>query len=184
MRRRLFIYFLLLTLSVVATGQVIDTTKAINTWELKHNYTRFEEVSLDTNMHQVQKEYNPALLQGFSYEYLGILGHSLNHVDFFLRPEPDAFLFGRAWEPYLKRADRTTFFNTKTPITSLAYSTSFSDWREENVEALHTQNFSPFTNFGFDFNILAGKELFFNQATRVNRVGLFGSHAKDKYSIF
>ena len=60
-----------------------------------HNFTRFEETPLDTNMHQLQRDYHPAYKQGFSYENLGILGHSLNHVDFFLRPEPDAFLFGR-----------------------------------------------------------------------------------------
>jgi len=185
-RRRLFIYFLLLTLTVAATGQVIDTTKAINTWELKHNYTRFEEVSLDTNMHQVQKEYNPALLQGFSYESLGNLGHALNHVDFFLRPETDVFLFGRAWDPYLKTADRTTFFNTKTPFTSISYSTNLfvNQAPEETIEALHSQNASPFTNFGIYFNILSGKPYYENQKTRVNRVGLFGSHAKNKYSIF
>ena len=150
-----------------------------------HNFTRFEETPLDTNLHQVQRDYNPAYKEGFSYESLGILGHALNHVDFFLRPEPDAFVFGRAWEPYLKTPERTIFFNTKTPFTSLAYSTNpFIEYREENVEALHTQNFSPFTNFGIVFNILAGKALYENQATRVNRVGLFGSHAKDRYSIF
>lgn len=150
-----------------------------------HNFTRFEETPLDTNLHQVQRDYNPAYKEGFSYESIGILGHALNHVDFFLRPEQDAFVFGRAWEPYLKTPERTIFFNTKTPFTSLAYSTNpFIEYREENVEALHTQNFSPFTNFGIVFNILAGKALYENQATRVNRVGLFGSHAKDRYSIF
>lgn len=150
-----------------------------------HNYTRFEETPLDTNMHQLQRDYNPAFREGFRYESLGILAHAVNHVDFFLRPEPDAFVFGRGWEPYLKTPARTTFFNTKTPFTSLAYSTNpFIEYREENVEALHTQNFTPFTNFGIEFNILAGKALYENQATRANRVGLFGSHAKDKYSIF
>ena len=55
-----------------------------------HHYTRFEETPLDTNMHQVHRDYHPAFKQGFSYEYLGVLGHSLNHVDFFQRPEADA----------------------------------------------------------------------------------------------
>jgi hypothetical protein len=136
-------------------------------------------------MHHLHKEYQPAYEQGFSYEYLGILGHALNHVDFFLRPEPDAFLFGRAWEPYLKTPERTIFFNTKTPFTSLAYSTiPVKQWREENIDVLHTQNVSPYSNFGLLFNILAGKELYTNEETRVNRIGLFGSHAKDRYSIF
>lgn len=174
-----------LAVAVVAHGQVIDTSKTINTWELKHNFTRFEEVSLDTNMHELHKEYNPAFKQGFSYEYLGILGHALNHVDFFLRPKPDDFLFGRAWNPYLKTPERTIFFNTRVPYTSVAYSTiTVKKWREENIDVLHSQNVSPFTNFGIEFNILSGKELYSNQDTKANRVGLFGSHAKNKYSIF
>jgi hypothetical protein len=169
----------------LVSGQVIDTTKKINTWKLTHNFTRFEETPLDTNMHQLQRDYNPVYQQGFSYEYLGNLGRAINHVDFFLRPEPDRFLFGRSWDPYLKRPDRTTFFNTKTPFTSIAYSSlPVVDWREENLDALHTQNITPFTNFGIEFNILAGKPLYENEETRVNRVGLFASHAKDRYSIF
>lgn len=166
-------------------GQVIDTTKQINTWKLMHNFTRFEETPLDTNLHQVHRDYHPAFSQGFSYEYLGILGHSLNHVDFFRRPEANAFVFGAGWDPYLKTPDRTIFFNTKTPFTVLSYhAMPLIEWREENVEALHTQNLTPFTNFGLEFNILAGKPLYTNEETRANRVGLFGSHAQNKYSIF
>jgi len=183
--RRLFILLLLSTSFIATLAQVIDTSKQINTWKLMHNFTRFEETPLDTNMHQVHREYQPAFERGFSYEYLGILGHALNHVDFFLRPEADAFVFGVGWDPYLKTADRTIFFNTKTPFTSLSYSTiPVVDWREENVQALHTQNATPYTNFGLDFNIMAGKPLYTNEETRSNRVGLFGSHAKGKYSIF
>ena len=164
---------------------MIDTSKQINTWKLMHHYTRFEDTPLDTNLHQVQRIYNPVFQEGFSYESLGILGHSVNHVDFFRRPEADAFIFGSGWNPYLKTPDRTTFFNTKTPFTTLSYSSiPFVEWREENVEALHTQNLNPFTNFGLYFNILAGKALYEHQETRVNRVGLFGSHARNRYSIF
>lgn len=170
---------------MLAKTQVIDTTKKINTWKLMHNYTRFEEAPLDTSMHQLQWKYQPAYEEGFSYEYLGILGHGLNHVDFFLRPENDAFVFGTGWNPYLKTPDRTLFFNTKSPFTTLTYTTiPVVQWKEENIEALHTQNFSPFTNFGLEFNILSGKELYTNETTRANRIGLFGSHAKNRYSIF
>lgn len=171
--------------AMLAHGQVIDTSRNINTWMLKHNYTRFEDVQLDTNMHQVQRDYHPAYHEGFSYESVGILGGAVNHVNFLLQPDPAVFLFGRAWEPYLKTAERTIFFNTKTPFTSLSYSTiPVKEWREENIEVLHTQNASPYTNFGIEFNILTGKPLYTNQGTRTTRVGLFGSHAKNKYSIF
>ena len=185
MRRIVIISVLILAVAVVAHGQVIDTTRKINTWMLKHIYTRFEDVQLDTNTHQLQRDYQPAYDQGFSYESVGILGHAMNHVDFMLRPGPDQFLFGRAWEPYLKTAERTIFFNTKTPYTSLFYATiPVKSWKEENIEVLHTQNFSPYTNFGIEFNILAGKPLYTRQETRSTRVGLFGSHAKNRYSIF
>ena len=143
---------------------------------------------MDTNMHLLQRDYQPAYKQGTSYEYLGVLGHALNHVDFFLRPEPEAFVFGRGWEPYLKTPERATFYNTKTPFTSIAYSgVQLISQREETIEALHTQNFSPFTNFGIEFNILAGQDdrRSINKSDyRTNRVGLFGSHAKNKYSVF
>lgn len=171
---------------MLANAQVIDTTKRINTWKLMHNYTRFEETPLDTSMHQLHRMYQPAYDEGFSYEQVGLVGHGLNHIDFLLRPEPDAFVFGGAWDPYLKTADRTTFFNTKSPFTTLSYSTMFfvNQAPEENIRALHTQNFSPFTNFGLDFNILSGKPYYNNEKTRATRVGLFGSHAKNSYSIF
>ena len=152
---------------------------------LKHNFTRFEDVQLDTGMHQVHRDYNPAYHEGFAYESLGVLAHALNHLDFTGRPDPSVFLFGRAWEPYLKTAERTVFFNTKTPFTTLAYSTiPVKAWKEEHVEALHTQNLSPFTNFGIEFNILSGKPLYTNQGARATRTGIFASHAKERYSIF
>jgi len=184
-RRFFLISILISAASVLAHGQVIDTTMNINTWMLKHNYTRFEDVLLDTNTHQLQREYNPAYLQGFSYESVGILAHGLNHVDFMRRPDPTVFLFGRAWDPYLKTAERTVFFNTKSPFTRLSYSTiPVKDWREETVSLMHTQNASPYTNLGIDFSILSGKSLYNNQETKSIRAGLSGSHAKNRYSIF
>ncbi|MFO7669547.1 MAG: putative porin [Bacteroidales bacterium] len=170
---------------MLAHTQVIDTAKRINTWKLMHNYTRFEEAPLDTSMHQLELNYQPAFKEGFSYEYLGILGHGLNHLDFFLRPENDAFVFGNGWNPYLKTPERTLFFNTKSPFTILSYTTMpIVSWKEDNISVLHTQNLSPYSNLGLEFNILAGKELYTNEATRSNRIGLFGSHARNRYSIF
>ena len=67
-RRIYFISILIFAAALLAQGQVIDTTMDINTWMLKHNFTRFEDVPLDTNTHQLQRDYNPAYQQGFSYE--------------------------------------------------------------------------------------------------------------------
>lgn len=170
---------------MLVQAQVIDTSRNINTWMLKHSYTRFEEIPLDTNTHQLQHDYHPAYLQGFAYESVGMLGHAVNHVDFMRRPDAGVFLFGRAWDPYVKSAERTVFFNTKKPFTRLSYQTiPVKDWKDESVSIMHTQNFTPYTNFGLDFNILSGKSLYNNQSTRSYRAGLFGSHVKNRYSIF
>ena len=166
-------------------AQVIDTSVAINTWKLMHNYTRFEETGLDTVLHRFHTEVNPILDRGFSYEYLGIVGHAANHVDFFERPGNKAFFFGNGWNPYLQTPDREVFFNTKKPFTEISYTTiPVVSWKEENIRALHTQNVSPYTNLGLRFNILSGKQLYTNEDTRSTRISLFGSHAKDRYSIF
>jgi len=150
-----------------------------------HNYTRFEETDLDTVLYQFHRSYNPIYEYGYSYEYLGIVGHAANHVDFFKRPGNDAFFFGNGWNPYLQTPDREVFFNTKKPYTEIAYTTiPVVDWREETISALHTQNINPYTNIGFKFNILSGKQLYTNEDTRSTRLSLFGSHAKDRYTIF
>jgi len=185
-RRFFYIWALLLMVWPLAKAQVIDTSKQINTWKLMHSFTRFEETPLDTNLHQVHRDFHPAFAQGFSYEYLGNLGQPMRHVDYFLRPETDAFVFGNGWEPYLMTPERTRFFNTKSPYTLLSYSSNLfiNQAPEETIQALHSQNLSPWSNFGLLFNILSGKPYYTNQESRVNRVGLFGSHAKDRYSIF
>ena len=163
---------------------MIDTSAAINTWRLMHNYTRFEDTDLDTVIFRIHNEFNPILDHGFSYEYLGIVGHAANHIDYFKRPGNDAFFFGNGWNPYLQTPEREVFFNTKKPFTEVAYTTiPIVNWREENIRALHTQNISPFTNIGLRFNILSGKELYTNEDTRSTRISLFGSHARNRYSI-
>ncbi len=184
-KRRFYITLIIAVCPVLIEAQVIDTSKTINTWQLMHNFTRFEEVALDTNTHQIQRDYHPIFERGFAYEQLGILAQAVNHLDFFKRPANDFFLFGRAYEPYLKTPGRTMFFNTRVPFTTLAYSlTPLVDAREENVTALHTQNLNPFTNFGLVFNVLSGRPLYNNEGAKATRTGLFGSYARDRYSIF
>ncbi|MEZ5070507.1 MAG: putative porin [Bacteroidales bacterium] len=163
----------------------MDTSRTINSWGLKHHFTRFEEVRIDTNTAQLQRGYLPVYKEGFAYEFPGMVGQGVNHLDFFLRPGNETFLFGRPWEPYLKKPDRTTFFNTKVPFTSLAYSMKFPPGtREESVEALHTQNLSPFTNFGLEFSLLSGQQFYDHERSKLARSGLFLSHNKEKYSLF
>ena len=166
-------------------AQVIDTSKSINTWTLQHNYSRFEDTQLDTLLFEFTENFNPRQRYGSRFDHLGILGHAAQDRYFFNRPGPGRFIFGNSLQPYLATPERTVFFNTKNPFTELSHTTIPAvDWREETVRARHTQNMTPFSNIGIDFELLSGKELYPNEETRVSRVTLFGSHARDKYSVF
>jgi len=150
-----------------------------------HNYSRFEDVTLDTALADLHLEFNPIYRNGMAYEDLGIIGNAAQSINFFERPGTTQFLFGNSLAPYLANPDRTIFYNTKNPFTELVYSNIFGfDWNEETVRFLHTQNMDPFTNIGLDFELLSGKDYYDNQATRVTKFTLFGSRAKDKYSAF
>lgn len=150
-----------------------------------HNYSRFEDIPLDTSLYDLRNNFNPMLRNDFAYEHTGNLGHAAQNMDFFNRPGTDQFLFGTALYPYLANPDRTVFYNTRQPFTEIIYSNILGvEWNEETIRFLHTQNIDPFSNIGIDFEVLTGKELYNNEETRATKFTLFGSRAKDKYSAF
>lgn len=182
---RLYIIPVLAIFSIEMSGQIVDTSKSVNTWKLMHNYSRFEHVDLDTTIFHLHKDYNPIHRVGFAYENLGIIGSAAQNIYFFDRPLTDQFLFGSSLQPYLATPDRTVFYNTRKPFTELVYSNiPGNQWGEETVRFLHTQNMDPFSNIGIDFELLSGKELYKNEESRVTRFTLFTSRAKEKYSSF
>ncbi len=181
----LHIFLLLVLLSAEASGQIVDTTKKINSWKLMHNYTRFEDTGLDTSLYDVHVVFNPLLRKGTAYESVGILGHAAQNMYLSDRPSNNQFFFGSSMHDYLATPDNTVFYNTRTPFTELLYSNQLgNDWNEETVRFLHTQNMDPFTNIGIDLELLSGKELYINETSRVSKFTLFGSRAHNSYSAF
>jgi hypothetical protein len=179
------IFLLLGLLSIEATGQIVDTTKKINSWRLMHNYTRFEDTSIDTSLYDVHVVFNPLLRKGFAYESLGVLGHAAQNLYLYDRADNNQFLFGASMVGYMATPDNTIFYNTRTPFTEILYSNQLGvDWNEETIRFLHTQNMDPFTNIGIDLELLSGKELYINETSRVSKFTLFGSRANNRYSAF
>ncbi len=180
-----YILFFILVASGTVTAQVIDTTMRINAWKLMHNYSRFEDTEMDTTLFGLHQEFNPLYKYGDYYEQIGILGHAVQNLNFFERPGTTNFLFGSGMYPYLSTPDRTVFYNTRTPYTELIYSNMLgTQANEESVRFMHTQNMDPFSNIGIEFELLSGKEFYFNERSRASRITLFGNRTKDKYSAF
>ncbi|MCF8224364.1 MAG: putative porin [Bacteroidales bacterium] len=179
------IVIFLICLCAPVTAQVVDTSKNINAWKLMHNYSRFEDVELDTSLFDLYTIYNPLYRNGFAYEYLGNLGSAAQNMEIFQRPESNAFLFGTGMAPYMATPDRTIFYNTRNPLTEIMYSNIIGvNWNEETVKFLHTQNMDPFSNIGIEFEVLAGNELYENEESRVTKFTLFGNRTKEKYAAF
>jgi len=105
---------LLVGLSTQVHGQVVDTSRNINTWTLMHNYSRFEDIEMDTSLYDLHLDYNPLYRNGFSYEYLGILGSAAQNHDVFARPGTSNFLFGSSLYPYLQ-IPTVPFFTIPNP---------------------------------------------------------------------
>jgi len=183
---KLNIILVLLTIGLSAQAQIIDTTQRINTWTLKHNYTRFEKAEADTSLEDFHRTFYLADHSGDLYGSTAIICNGMQNLDYFNRPANGSFLFGRAYEPYLMTPENTIFYNTKVPFTQISYTTTISmaSWKEETASALHTQNFDPFTNFGFKLNFESGTSIFINDDCHMSNFTFFGSHAKGKYSAF
>jgi len=182
---KLNIIFLLLLFSAASFAQKIDTTQRINTWTLQHNYTRFETTVPDTSLDNFHRIINPMNRNLAVYNTVGIIGNAAQNVNYINRPAIKNFLFGSAYFPYLATPENTVFYNTKVPFTEISYSTMpIVTWKEETASVLHTQNMNPFTNFGFRYDLSAGTAVYDNEDSRSNHFTFFGSHAKDKYSVF
>lgn len=176
---------ILTCLSIHVTGQVVDTSKTINSWKLMHNYSRFEDTPLDTTIFDLHQQFNPLYRIGNAYEHTGIIGNAAQNIYFFDRAPSKLFMFAKAYYPIMADPDKTIFYNTRKPFTELSYSNiPNSEWGEETVRFLHTQNMDPFSNIGLDFEVLAGRKLYKNEDTKVTKFTLFGSRAKEKYNAF
>jgi len=150
-----------------------------------HNYSRFEDTSMDTTMYDQRVYFNPIYRNGTQFESTGIIGGGVQDVYFFNRPGTHSFLFGTSLYPYMATPDRTIFYNTRKPFTEISYSNlANTQWGEESLRFLHTQNMDAYSNVGLDLEVLSGRELFTNEDKRVTKFTLFANRTRDKYAAF
>ena len=168
-----------------ANNAVTDTTApVVRTWQLKDDYSRLEDYTLDTMQTSFQV-YNPVFRQSICNLYLGNLGLAAR-TNLNFSPESDIrYLFLVPYKPYLVQASDNVYFNVRKPLSLLEYSSTGQnkEKRGQMVRILHTQNINKYLNGGFDLRLSASQGHFINQKAKLTNVRFFSSFIKGDLSF-
>lgn len=184
MNKHITILFILSRLFFSSFSQEPDTAKIINALTINPVTGKLETVDIDTTLFN-SRFYNPPFQNSISVTFLGNAGqpflnnHTFDQIGF--KP----FLFHSGIDEYFHTPYNTFHYNTRKPFTEIRYMSSGARSNSEQViRALHTQNITPNSNIGLNYDVIASKGIFIRQEALANRFTLFGSHNKDRYAIY
>jgi hypothetical protein len=175
-----FTLFLFVFTTVFA--QVPPDYRFVKTWHISDRFAVVDSIPVDTAHINFQ---NDNLIDRFSIanSYNGNLGSPIQSKLYFNRPAHTDFMFSDAYFPYIKRVDNTTFYNTKTPFSSLHYNTGGTNYREEDhVKFLFTANANKKLNFGTTLDYVYAPGEYQNQSAKRFAGSLFGSYDGTHYT--
>jgi hypothetical protein len=191
--RSFLVFILLFCQLILLNGQVQDnnisktvpdtTAPIVRTWQLKDDYSRLEDIPLDTMQTSFQI-YNPVFKYSFCNLYLGNLGLAARTNNYFELASDIRYLFLNPYRCYLARASDNIYFNIRRPFSILEYSSSGQnkERRGQMVRAFHSQNFNQYLNGGFDLRLSSSKGNFVNQKAKLTNVRFFSSYIKGDFS--
>ncbi len=182
--RLLTVIFLFHALPALARDEPDSTQAFVRTWNLEKDFIVQHDAEIDTFQQQLQL-YNPVFRSSISNAYPGNVG--MPAKDLIIPPEQnrEEFLFLRNYRPYLQLPFNTVYYNVRKPFTQLSYQGAglSKAKREESAEVIHTQNASPFLNFGGQFRLFSSEGQYANQKSKVSLLDLFGSYSRDRLSV-
>ena len=185
MIRNSFIFLAVITLTLSASfAQKVDTTAIITAKKIDELSKQAVQSDIDTGMISFHY-YNPAYKESFSNQFLGNTGSAFQNNLFSQRKTQTPFIFAEPFLHYYHNPYKRNHFNTRRPFTQLSYITAGNrEISEQVLNAVHTQNFNKYTNFGLDYDLIASRGIFLYQEVKSNRFTLFGSFDNDNYSIY
>ncbi|MDO9154498.1 MAG: putative porin [Paludibacter sp.] len=182
MKKIFSILLILLVLSQVLQSQVSDTDKFIKTWRITDKFGGIDSIRVDT-FHINFQELNPIDLYSISNSYNGNLGSPIQSKIYFNRPENKSFIFSNALYPYINQIETTTFYNTRSPFTSLKYLSGGTQYKEEEqIKFLFTANANKKMNFGTSLDYIYAHGEYADQAVKRFAGSFFGSFTGKHYS--
>lgn len=89
------------------------------------------------------------------------------------------FCFLNNYSAFIKKHDDVVYFDAQKPFTRFDFTGGNKGL--ELVKFVHTQNFGPYFNIAFDYNISNSEGFYINSASKVNALYLAGAFTKKKY---
>lgn len=119
--------------------------------------------------------------QSVAMGFLAPLGSPSFTKIFIDRGETEPFIFNKAYDVYLKRAEDVLFVNTRIPYSRLSYTRSSPKLnREERFQGRLTSNFGKELNVGIDADLINSRGYYNSLAAKHSNFTLFGNYLSDK----
>ncbi len=181
MRNLTFILVLLLVSNLLDAQDTI-VNQFLKNWKIVDMFGTVDTVSNDTaHLNFQHKNYidNFSIANSFN----GNLGSPIQSKVFSDRPISSGFLFAEPYYPYLQTISSNRFYNTKTPFSTLKYTTGGTNYREsDDVGFLFTANATKNLNFGALIDYIYARGEYNNQSVKRFAGSLFGSYNGKRYA--
>lgn len=181
MRKFLFLFFII----IIHTTLYPENTQGyrfVKTWKVSDHFAVVDSIPVDT----MPLNYQDAnLIDRFSISnsFNGNLGSPIQSKLYFDRPFDNDFIFANDYFPYLMNIQHATFYNTKTPLTNLTYTTGGTTYRDEDhIKFLFTGNINKKFNIGSTLDYIYARGEYQNQSVQRFSGSLFGTYNGKHYN--
>ena len=176
-----YLYILLLVVNVTILAQVPPNYRYVKTWRVSDRFAVVDSITVDSAHLNFQTE-NPIDRFSIANSYNGNLGSPIQSKLYFSRPAEGDFIFSNAYFPYITNLKSTTFYNTKTPYSTLNYLSGGTTYREaQQIKFLFTANANSKLNFGTNLDFIYANGEYANQGVKRFSGSLFGSYNGSHY---
>ncbi|MBQ7531282.1 MAG: putative porin [Paludibacteraceae bacterium] len=185
MTKKLFIIACVLLFALSATGKEKMPVPAFRTWHFSPVLVTPDTLrdlpdTLQMNfpMHTVINDYSIA------NAYNGNFVSPIQSKIFFDRQTPTDNPFVHAYAPYIYTPEKTRFFRTNLPFSTISYRKGFKTYRDENdLELLLTGNIREDLNVGAQINYFNSIGQYDKQEAKVANGNAFLSYSGSNYAI-
>lgn len=144
----------------------VKIAHGITSWRVLDRFASVDSIPMDT-LHLNFQNDNHIDRFSIANSFRGNLGSPLQSKLFFDRPQKHDFIFADAYQPYMKLIESATFYNTKTPFTSLYHLSGGSNYyKDEQIRFLFTSNSGKKLNFGTTLDYIYARGEYANLAAK------------------
>jgi hypothetical protein len=180
--KKIVFCLLFFVFGVTVFAQVPPNYRYVKTWHISDPFAVADSIPVDTAHLNFQND-NPIDRFSIANSYNGNLISPVQSKLYFDRPNNTDFIFSNAYYPYMMNVEHATFYNTKTPYSSLKYITGGTLHRDEDkFDFLFTGNVNKRLNIGTTLEYIETPGEYNNQGAKDFSGSLFGSYDGERYT--